>query len=195
MTDTTVTDEDYLLPCGRGMEQVWRRLDAVQQGRADAHEARCGDCRAARESLLALRAATQELIDEPDPPPPDLFGRIMFAVRAEVRRGQTLLLPTEPAGSVQISEEAVATVMRFAADTVPGVRARRCRIRSVGTGPQGENIIQVAMSIAVRIGEDHLDGIVPQVRQRVAAAVSARTGLLLGRLDVTVADVYQEKDR
>lgn len=195
MMNVTDADEDYLLPCGRGMEQVWRRLDAVQSGNPDAHEARCTDCRAARESLLALREATQELIAEPDPAPPDLLGRIMFAVQAEVRRGQRLVLPTEHPGSVEISEQAVAVVMRYAADTVPGVRARRCRIRSVGIGPDGENIVQVTMAIAVRMRGDSVEGIVPLVRQRVATAVAARAGLLLGRLDVTVVDVYQERDR
>ncbi|MGV9411112.1 Asp23/Gls24 family envelope stress response protein [Nocardia sp. NPDC003693] len=195
ITNVPDADEDYRLPCGRGMEQVWRRLDAVRLGNADAHESRCTDCRAARESLLALRTATQELIAEPDPPPPDLFGRIMSVVRAEVRRGQTLDLPTEHPGTVQVSEQAVAAVVRFAADTVPGVRARRCRIRSVGTAPDGENIVEIAIAIAVRMRGDSLEGIVPQVRQRVATAVAARAGLLLGRLDVSVVDVYQERDR
>ncbi|WP_245663510.1 Asp23/Gls24 family envelope stress response protein [Nocardia inohanensis] len=195
MTNATDVDEDYRLPCGRGMEQVWRRLDAVQNGHADAHETRCAHCRAARESLLALRTATEELIAEPDPEPPDLFGRIMSAVRAERRRGQGLTLPTEHPGSVEVSEQAVAAVLRFAADTVPGVRARQCRVRSVGTGPDGENIVQVSMALAVRMRGGSLDGIVPLVRQRVATALAARTGLLLGRLDVTVADVYQERDR
>lgn len=195
LMNVTDVDEDYRLPCGRGMDEVWRRLDAVLQGNPDAHEARCGDCRAARESLLALRAATDELIAEPDPPPPDLFGRIMSAVRAEVRRGQTLTLPTEYAGTVEVSEQAVATVLRYAADTVPGVRARRCRIRSVGTGPDGQNIVRVSMAIAVRMRGGSLEGLVPAVRQRVAAALSNRAGLLLGQLDVTVVDVYQERDR
>ncbi|WP_245719991.1 Asp23/Gls24 family envelope stress response protein [Nocardia uniformis] len=195
MMNVTDVDEDYLLPCGRGMDQVWRRLDAVQAGNPDAHEARCGDCRAARESLLALREATRELVDEPDPPPPDLFGRIMSAVRAEVRRGQTLMLPTEHPGTVEVSEQAIAVVLRYAADTVPGVRARHCRMRVVGTGPDGQNIVQISMSIAVRMRAGSVEGLVPLVRQRVATAISARTGLLLGRLDVTVVDVYQEKDR
>ncbi|MFI6869476.1 Asp23/Gls24 family envelope stress response protein [Nocardia sp. NPDC050406] len=195
IVNATDTDEDYRLPCGRGMDEVWQRLDAVQAGNSNAHEARCADCRAARESLLALRAATQELIDEPDPPPPDLLGRIMSAVRAEMRRGQTLALPTEHAGAVEVSEQAVAVVLRYAADTVPGVRARRCRITSVGTGPDGEHIVRVSMAIAVRMRGGSLDGLVPLVRQRVAAALSTRAGLLLGQLDVTVVDVYQERDR
>lgn len=195
MIDATDADEDYRLPCGRGMEQVWRRLDAVQAGHSDAHEARCVHCGSARESLLALRTATEELIAEPDPAPPDLFGRIMSAVRAELRRGQTLILPTEHPGTVEMSQQAVAAVLRFAADTVPGVRARDCRVRSVGTGPDGENIVQVNMALAVRMRGGSLDGIVPLVRQRVATALTARTGLLLGRLDVTIADVYEERDR
>ncbi|MFD3743334.1 Asp23/Gls24 family envelope stress response protein [Nocardia sp. NPDC058633] len=189
MAVTHSTDNDYLLPCGRGLEQVWERLD---DGDTDAHESSCPHCAAARESLLTLRSATRELIEEPDPPPPDLFGRIMSAVRADVRRGRTLGVDTPHPGAIQVSEQAVAVVLRFAADTVDGVRARGCRVQSSDTDENGEQVIAVDMSLSVRHGGPSIDDIVSVVRARVGAAATARIGVRLGAFDVTVVDIYQE---
>lgn len=189
MAVTHSTDNDYLLPCGRGLEQVWQRLD---DGDIDAHESSCPHCAAARESLLTLRTATRELIEEPDPPPPDLFGRIMSAVRSDVRRGRTLTLDTPHPGAIQVSEQAVAVLLRFAADTVDGVRARGCRVQSSEPGEGGEQVIAVDMTIAVRHGGPSIDDVVSVVRDRVRAAATARVGVRLGTLDLTVVDIYEE---
>jgi hypothetical protein len=178
---------DYELPCERGVEQVWQRLDAVGAGLADEHELTCPHCRAARESLLALREATSEMVVEADAPSPDLFGRIMSAVRAEVRRGQMVRLPTPEAGFVEISEQAVAAVLRYAADTVDGVRARRCRIRDDGTG-----VVEVDLTVAVSRRNTAGGEALAKVRERVTAAAAARVGLTLAKLDLLVEDVYGE---
>ncbi|WP_227996031.1 anti-sigma factor family protein [Nocardia australiensis] len=192
MAVNETTEQDYTLPCGRALEQVWERLDAVEAGQGDEHEATCPHCRDARDSLLALRAATRELIDEPEPTPPDLVGRIMFAVRAEVRRGRTLSLSTPLPGTVEISEQAVAAVLRYAADSVPGVRARRCRVRGVGTGPNGERLVEVTLAVAVQFGATRVSEALTVIRERVATALSARVGLVMQNLDLTVADVYED---
>ncbi|MEU4249647.1 Asp23/Gls24 family envelope stress response protein [Amycolatopsis sp. NPDC026612] len=180
---------DYELPCERDVDQVWQRLDAVGAGLADEHELTCPHCRAARESLLALREATSVLAAEEDVPSPDLFGRIMSAVRAEVRRGSMVPLPTPEPGFVEVSEQAVAAVLRYAADTVDGVRARRCRVRA-----DGEGAIDVELTLAVRWGIATGGAALPMVRERVTAAAAARVGLPLGRLDLVVADVYGEPE-
>ncbi|WP_040720860.1 hypothetical protein [Nocardia veterana] len=187
-----MTDSGYTLPCGRSVEQVWDRLDAVEAGLADEHELNCPHCTAARESLRMLRDATRELAEEPDPPPPAMFDRIMSAVRAEVRRGRMVELATPHPGSVEVSEQAIAVVLRYAADTVPGVRARSCRIDDFGPQPDGRHAVAVAMTISVRHGDTAVERIVPQVRERVRAAASARIGLVLERLDIAVVDIFQE---
>lgn len=179
---------DYGLPCERDVEQVWERLDAVGAGLADEHELTCPHCRAARESLLALREATSELVAEEDVPSPDLFGRIMLAVRAEVRHGSMVRLPTPEPGFVEVSEQAVAAVLRYAADTVDGVRARRCRVR---TGSGG---IEVDLTLAVSLRNAAGDEALARVRERVTAAAAARVGLPLARLDLLVDDVYEEPE-
>ncbi|WP_038552399.1 hypothetical protein [Nocardia nova] len=188
-----MTDSDYTLPCGRGVEQVWERLDAVEAGAGDDHELSCPHCTAARESLLVLRVATRELIDEPDPPPPAMTNRIMSAVRAEVRRGRMVSLSTPNPGTVEVSEQAIAVVLRYAADTVTGVRARSCQLVDHGLDDDGRHIVSVSLSIAVRHGDAPVERVVPLVCERVRTAVAARIGLVLDRLDVAVVDIYQEE--
>lgn len=184
-------NQGYELPCDRELEQVWARLDAVGEGLADEHELTCPHCRTARESLLALREATQELVAETEQPTPDLLGRIMSAVRAETRRGHMLSLPTPEPGMVEVSEQAVAVVLRYAADAVGGVRARRCRVRTIGLGEAGESLVEVELTLAVSMhnaaGEETLN----RVRERVSAAAAARVGLRLVDLDLVVDDIYE----
>jgi hypothetical protein len=129
------TAQDHLLPCGRDVETVWERLAEVEAGRADAHELTCDECGQVRAALIAVRAATTELINDESQPSPGLTGRIMSAVRAEVRRRDLLPLPTTEHGPRRVSEQAVAAVLRFAADGVPGVRARRCRVTATPPTP------------------------------------------------------------
>ncbi|MFD9892534.1 Asp23/Gls24 family envelope stress response protein [Amycolatopsis sp. NPDC059027] len=186
------TTEEYELPCGRELERVWERMDVVGAGLADEHELSCPHCRVARESLLALREATQELVAEPEATPPDLVGRIMSAVRAEVRRGQMLSLPSTELGPVEVSEQAVAVVLRYAADSVGGVRARRCRVRAVGEGPHGESVVEVELTLAVSLRNAAGGEALSQVRDRVTAAAAARVGLVLAKLDLVMVDVYEE---
>ncbi len=188
-----MTDSDYTLPCGRNVDQVWERLDAVESGGGDDHEVGCLHCAAARESLLVLRAATRELIDEPDPAPPAMTQRIMSAVRAEVRRGHMVRLATPNSGSIDVSEQAIAVVLRYAADTVPGVRARSCDITDHGPDADDRHTLSVSLSIAVRHGDTEVERVVPLVRERVRATVSARIGLMLDRLDIAVVDIYREE--
>ncbi|WP_020669293.1 hypothetical protein [Amycolatopsis nigrescens] len=182
----------YELPCERDLEQVWERLDAVDQGLADEHELSCPHCRTARESLRALREVTGELAAELEEPPPDLVGRIMSAVRAEVRRGHMMRLPSTEPGVVEVSEQAVAVVLRYAADAVPGVRARRCRVRTVGIGDGGESLVEVELTLAVGMRNVAGGEALEQVRERVGAAATARVGLRLVALDLVVEDVYDE---
>ena len=205
------TTEGYQLPCGRDVETVWERLDEVEAGRADSHELDCPHCGAARESLRMLRTVTGLLIDDDEAPSKGLTGRIMSAVRAEVRRGDMVALPTVEPGAARVSEQAISAVLRFAADSVPGVRARRCRIRTVdpdlvdpdvvgpdSAGAQAEGVqagadgavIDVVMTIAVSY-RTFSGGALEVVRERVAAAATGQIGVRLGRLDLTVNDLYQ----
>ncbi|MFC3455505.1 Asp23/Gls24 family envelope stress response protein [Amycolatopsis speibonae] len=179
--------QDYLLPCGRDVEQVWERLDEVDAGRADTHELDCPHCRAARESLRVLRGLTTELADDDAEPSPDLAGRIMSAVRAEVRRRDLVPLPSPEPGEVRVSDQAVAAVLRFAADSVDGVRARHCRVLR---SPDITDSLGVDVELSIAIAHDFDGESLDVVRKRVTAAAGARVGLHLSRLDLMVEDIY-----
>lgn len=189
--------QGYLLPCGRDVETVWERLADVAGGRGDEHDLTCPDCREARVSLNALREVTGELVADTAEPAPHLTGRIMAAIRAEVRRRHDMVpLPTAEPGLVRISEHAVAAVLRFAADSVPGVRARRCRVQGFRvrtTDPrgdeEGEPMLVVELSVAVSY-ESFAWRALDLVRERVAAAAATRIGPRLHRLDLIIEEVY-----
>jgi uncharacterized alkaline shock family protein YloU len=185
MNDAT---SGYTMPCGRDVETVWVRLATVDTGYADQHELDCPHCVAVRESLRALRAAIDELTYDVVEPSSDLVGRIMSAVRAETRRWDLLPLPSQTPHGARISAEAIASVLRFAADTVTGVRARRCRVRAASSF-EDVPAIDVELSIAISY-RGVADGAYELVRERVTSAVSARIGVRLARLDIVVADIY-----
>jgi len=183
--------QGYLLPCGRDVETVWDRLADVEAGRVDEHDLTCPDCRDARASLIALREMTGELLADTAEPTPHLAGRILSAVRAEVRRRHDMVpLTTAGPGRVRISEHAVAAVLRFAADNVAGVRARRCRVRVSDTGAvEGELMLDVELSVAVSY-QSFTWRALGLVRERVTAAAATRIGPRLQRLDLIVEDLY-----
>ena len=177
--------QGYVLSCGRKMKTVWERLDPDGTDLTDTHDLTCEHCSEARQSLVILQEVTGELASEEIGPPLTLTGRIMSAVRAEVRRHHMLALPGAEPGAVQISEQAVAAVLRCAADSVDGVRARHCRISVTDR----KGAVDVEMSLAVAYRRFSADA-VDEVRERVRAAAAARVGIVLVRLDLTVEDLY-----
>lgn len=180
------------LPCGRLVEDVFADLDA---GRTDEHLRTCPHCATARRSLATLMEATRALVDDPAEPPPNLLDRIMQAVRAEARRGDALpLVPTDATGApvpdlgpVDVSEQAVAAVVRFAADTVEGVRARSCR---VGVDPADPGALRITMTVSLRYGAGPIEDLVAAVRRRISSALEGQVGVRSGVVDLQVADLW-----
>ncbi|MFF7202544.1 Asp23/Gls24 family envelope stress response protein [Streptomyces sp. NPDC008141] len=173
------------LPCGRDIETVWERPSPRGGDESDGHDPGCEYCAAARESLAVLREVTGELAAEEIHPPAGVTARIMSAVRAERGRHHMLLLPSTEPGEVRVSEQAVAAVLRSAADSVDGVRARHCRITTTET----DGAVRVELTIAVGYRGFHSEA-VEDVRERVRAAASARVGVSLVHVDLTVEDLY-----
>ncbi len=176
---------DYALPCGRDVEQVWAALET-----ADEHTRRCPHCAAVRESLLVLRAATEEMARDRAEPPSELVGRVMSAVRADARRAGTVPLPGGGADQARISTRAIAAVLRFAADGVDGVRARGCRVSEAPESSEADPVVEVELSIAIAVGPASARTF-DVVRERVITAASARIGVRLARLDLVVSDVLE----
>lgn len=181
----TGTADDQLLGCGRTIDQVWRGLDRPP----DAHESGCVFCRDARSSLARLAGVIEEFradeqTGEDDGRPGDrVKDAVMQVARAEVRRGRRLRVRDDPGGSVEISEQTLTALIRFACDSVPGVRSRRCHVS------QQDGVLDVAAHLAIRSGAPG-PALADQVRSRIAAVVPARAGLSVGRIDLIIEDVY-----
>lgn len=181
--------DGHPLPCGRLVEDVFDDLDA---GRSDDHSTTCEHCVTARRSLDTLTAATRALIDDVAEPPSNLLDRIMAAVRAEVRRGDVLPLGDGGFGPVDISEQAVAAVLRYAADTVDGVWARSCHV----SAEAGRAVtVTLSLSLSLRFGAGPAERLVDHVRERLAAALAGQVGLRAGRIDLRIEDVWPEEER
>jgi uncharacterized alkaline shock family protein YloU len=177
------TRSGHQLPCGRYVEDVLDELDAAAVG---PHTRHCAHCATAMQGIEALNEATRALVDDPAEPPPGLLDRIMTAVRAEVRRGDGLALPVQH-GPAEISTRAVASLLRYAADTVPGVRARHCRLVATDRA----DTVRIEMSLSVRYGSA-IDEVVDEVRARLAAAMSGHIGLRSDTIDIEIVDLWDE---
>jgi hypothetical protein len=180
--------EAYLLPCGRDVEDVWEHLDDNDDNDDNGHGRTCPHCLRTQQSLTVLRDLTRELADDDTAPPRDLTGRIMAAVRADLRRHELL---GQEARGVRVSAQAVAAVLRYATDGVEGVRARRCRVTEV---PGDGLAVEVDMTVVVAFGLFALSTL-DEVRARVAAAAAAQVGVRLARLDLSVEDLYDTGGR
>lgn len=175
------------LPCGRLVEDLYDDLDA---GRVDPHDTSCEHCATARRSLSQLAQATQALVLDTAGPPPALLDRIMQAVHAELRHGPMLPLPTEAGtemGPADISEQAVAAVLRYAADAIAGVEARSCRVYPVADRP---GLVRVAMSLSLRYRTGPAERLLAEVRSRIATALSGQVGLQPVAVDLEVVDLW-----
>jgi len=160
----------------------------VEAGHPSEHTLDCPHCSTARASLEQLDEATRELVDDPVEPPAGLFDRILDAVRADLLSGRAIPLP---APGVDISTHALAAVLRYAADSVDGVRAHRCRVEPVVDDPHA---LQVWMSVSLNYRTGTVDAL-DAVRERVRAALSDRIGLRLAGLDLEIADLWLEGPR
>ncbi|HEY2202940.1 MAG TPA: Asp23/Gls24 family envelope stress response protein [Pseudonocardia sp.] len=180
--DSTV--QGHGLPCGGSVEEVFA---SAETGRWTEHQLGCEHCAVARRGVEMLNEATLALLDDPAEPPPGLLDRVMTAVRAELRRGDTLDLPAL-LGPASVSSQAVAVVLRWAADGVPGVRARHCRVEA---DPENPGAVGIRMGLSVRYESTAtVPPMLDEVRRRVAAAMAGQVGLVATRVDLEMVDLW-----
>ncbi|RJT74883.1 Asp23/Gls24 family envelope stress response protein [Arthrobacter cheniae] len=192
------------LGCGRDLDELWASIDDAPT----AHELICEDCRHARSALQHLASVTESM-RERDREDPDLQPgqrvreAIMMVARAEIRRGRRAPLTTTPLGTIDISEQALTSLIRFAASTLPGVHARRCTVSTVSTdvtaSSQGFKIaatdpvdvddvritLQVALASTVKIPATMV-----LLRERVGTVVQAQTSITMKQINIVVEDLY-----
>lgn len=183
------------LPCGRHVEDV---LDELDNGALSGHTLSCAHCTTARHGIEALNEATRILLDDPAEPESGLFDRVMNAVRVEIRHSESITLPTGR-DHADISIRAVASLLRFAADTVPGARARHCRLELIPPDPDSRSdlgvgaapAVRIDMSLTVRYGTA-LEPLLEQVRAQLVAAMAGHIGLDARTINLDVVDLWDE---
>jgi len=191
--------DDTRLSCGRSIDDVWSHLD----GAPDEHERSCPYCLEARARLLRLSDAavdlrTSEAADPTLQPDPGFAASVMGLVRAEVRRGQAIPLDDDDEPGLTISEQAVVGLVWAAADSVPGVRARRCRVRVALRDDAdddaaervfaGGTLVDVGLSLALQPGTSLVEA-TTLLRERVTDRVGEQSGLRVRRVDLAVEEV------
>lgn len=195
-------DENPRLGCGRSIDEVWQHIDRPP----DAHELTCDQCRAARASLQTLRSVTarHRSLEETAGTDPDESLRprarvrenVLAVARAEVRRGRRIPATVTEIGPVLVSEQALVSLVRLAADSVPGVRARRIDITprrrldgQLGYDPEAPVLdavtCRIAISHTVRVPRVSAD-----IRDRVIAVLSRHVSVDPGAVNIVVEDVY-----
>jgi uncharacterized alkaline shock family protein YloU len=181
-------DDIPRLGCGRSIDCIWATIDRPPT----AHEEVCELCRTARTRLQRLREATR-LLRESDlhnpvlKPRPAINKAIMAVARADVRGGRRILLRNADNGTTEISEQALSSLIRFAAAAIPGIHSRRCRIelRSATAGPRLIVNLRVAAAPGIVIPRT-----VEALRQEISNAIPAGVGIGAGTVNITVEDLY-----
>ena len=196
-------DDVPRLGCGRSIDSIWASINRPPT----AHEEHCEQCQTARTRLERLSEATRSLreSDLHNPalkPRPGIKNAIMDVARAEVRRGSRILLRSAANGTTEISEQALSSLVRFAAAAIPGVHSRRCRIeiRSAAAGPAGEDHpsgtattagprLIVNLWVAAAPGID-IPLMAEALRHEISTAIPAGVGIGAGTVNITVEDLY-----
>ena len=175
------------LACGRDAALVW---DLAEAGLPlDAHGRGCPHCSAAYADARRLDATVHRMAAEPVEAPPSaleaVLGRVMGAVRAELRPEEALVLDS-PLGPNRVARSAAAGVLRAVVDTMDGMRARSCRIEQPGPDTSAD----VTLTVSARFGLE-LASAAARVRQTVLAAGEQLLGLPLRRVDIEVVDLWE----
>lgn len=179
---------EHQLPCGIDLDELWHRFDA---NTLTDHDRSCEHCQAAVRGFEALQTATVALSRSEDRPEPKLLDTIMSAVRTEVRRGRRIPLPSGDFGSVDVYEQAVATVLRDVVDnTGDGAVARSCRVRydetATADGPDG--VVDLTLSLTAP-HDVTLPELLTGIRDRLARTAETDFGVVVRRIDLVVEDL------
>lgn len=194
-------DDTPRLGCGRSIDQIWSGIDQP----LSRHEEHCKHCQTARARLQELKKATRALAesDQQDPqlkPRPGITTTIMDIARAEVRRGQRLLVRSTENGTIEISEQALSTVIRGAATAIPGIHSRRCRIDiHSGTNDSSRNTLPAnphtdpVLIINLRVAASaniNIPRTIAALRREIHTSLPAGIGIDAGTINITVEDLY-----
>ncbi|WP_241975284.1 Asp23/Gls24 family envelope stress response protein [Cryobacterium sp. MDB1-18-2] len=149
-------------------------------------------CQIALASLERLSSAMSSLLqdeaDRADVRDDSWVGAIMDGIVRDARSGRDIPLEhPSPHARLFVTEGAVRGLVRAAGDTVANLIVGRCRLDGDLATPGAP--ITIAINASIYRGES-IPALAEQLRQTVAAALSAHTELTIAAIDVTIQDIY-----
>lgn len=180
--------DEELLGCGRTMDSVWETLDEP----ADAHQRSCEYCTRARESLTSLSSLTEQAREEEQKlaPAPSLLARVMDFARMHVRRSHPVLAFRTDSSELFVSQAAVAARVRRTVDSFPGLTARRCRVSTEQTLPDGERPLHLRVSMNIS-PESVYTSYDRNLRTAIVEDLRDELGLTAQTVDLEIEDINE----
>lgn len=202
------SDDASRLPCGVHVDQLLAQVADHAPANNAAHQQGCPHCRAALAELTDLWGPVAELAAEDVRAPAGLLQEVMAQVR-ELSRNAWHAVLADPTGQTRIAARVVGAVARLAAESVPHVSVALGGGRPSPAPRQGPSPAQIAgaagepatevgvagshVVVDIQIAVDYgypVATIAQQVRDRIAAHLTAHTGLTTSEVNVTVVDVW-----
>ena len=121
-------------------------------------------------------------------PSPGLVPAVMQTVWAELRPGQQIPLPDSD-GTLLVTETAVGNALVAHLDGLPELLVRRCTVRYQDRQRARAGSLDVALTAAVAYGT-HTGELVNRIRSIISVGAEQLFGLVVGRVDVEIVDVY-----
>lgn len=143
--------------------------------------------------LVRLRALSGQLVDdeaaEQSLADPTWFGGVMERVRRESRSGRDIpVVSPDPQSVLHLTEGAVRGLIREAGDSVAGAVVISCALDGPVTEPGAPVRVEVTISALRGV---FVPAMADEVREAVAARLTAQTELTVSSVDIVVGDVHQ----
>ncbi|MEV8164895.1 hypothetical protein AB0O80_03730 [Rothia kristinae] len=186
-TGPAAPDEgEELLGCGRPIDSIWATLD----GPPDEHQRSCEYCTQARHSLQSLAALTDAARAEEQElaPAPSIRSRVMGFARMHVRRSHPVLAFRTDSSELFVSQAAVAARVRRTVDSFPGLTARRCRVSTEQTLPDGERPLHLRVSMNIS-PESVYTSYDRNLRTAIVEDLRDELGLTAQTVDLEIEDI------
>lgn len=186
-SDPAAPDEgEELLGCGRPIDSIWATLD----GPPDEHQRSCEYCTQARHSLQSLAALTDAARAEEQEltPAPSIRSRVMGFARMHVRRSHPVLVFRTDSSELFVSQAAVAARVRRTVDSFPGLTARRCRVSTEQTLPDGERPLHLRVSMNIS-PESVYTSYDRNLRTAIVEDLRDELGLTAQTVDLEIEDI------